>query len=131
MGSRLRFRAVCQAIQSFSSHRHFSSPLDSRKIRHMADSYFSPPEKGKEKSKFSRSPSVTLISSDRIARFAVDQQNGVKVKEKLTRVNKSKRAKLKELRFFRLKAKKKLKSPNPEVRIKYKLQKVLKEEQNL
>lgn len=36
----------------------------------------------------------------------------------------SRKAKLNELRFYRLKAKKKINSPNPEVRIRYKLEKV-------
>lgn len=40
------------------------------------------------------------------------------------RVTMSKKAKLNELRFYRLKAKKKINSPNPEVRIRYKLEKV-------
>ncbi|MBA0874286.1 hypothetical protein Goshw_014626 [Gossypium schwendimanii] len=38
----------------------------------------------------------------------------------------SKKAKVNELRFYRLKAKKKMNSPNPEVRIRYKLEKYLK-----
>uniref|UniRef100_A0A7C9EHG8 CRM domain-containing protein n=1 Tax=Opuntia streptacantha TaxID=393608 RepID=A0A7C9EHG8_OPUST len=41
---------------------------------------------------------------------------------------KSRKAKLNELRFYRLKAKKKMKSPNPEVRIRYKLEKAKRKE---
>lgn len=37
----------------------------------------------------------------------------------------SRKSKLNELRFYRLKAKKKMKSSNPEVRIRYKLGKVV------
>lgn len=40
------------------------------------------------------------------------------------RVKMSKKTKLNELRMYRLKAKKKMNSPNPEVRIRYKLEKV-------
>ncbi|XP_039040061.1 uncharacterized CRM domain-containing protein At3g25440, chloroplastic-like [Hibiscus syriacus] len=40
----------------------------------------------------------------------------------------SKRAKVNELRFYRLKAKKKMNSPNPEVRIRYKLDKAKRKE---
>lgn len=81
--------------------------------------------------RFSSSALVTLKSDDCIARFSFDERpeakngNRIKVKEQRKRVKKSRRAKLKELRFFRLKAKKKMKSPNPEVRIRYKLEKVL------
>nr|XP_011469570.1 PREDICTED: uncharacterized CRM domain-containing protein At3g25440, chloroplastic isoform X2 [Fragaria vesca subsp. vesca] len=44
------------------------------------------------------------------------------------RVTMSKKAKLNELRFYRLKAKKKINSPNPEVRIRYKLEKAKRKE---
>ncbi|PPD78402.1 hypothetical protein GOBAR_DD24674 [Gossypium barbadense] len=40
----------------------------------------------------------------------------------------SKKAKVNELRFYRLKAKKKMNSPNPEVRIRYKLEKAKRKE---
>ncbi|GMH10221.1 hypothetical protein Nepgr_012062 [Nepenthes gracilis] len=40
----------------------------------------------------------------------------------------SRKAKLNELRFYRLKAKKKMRSPNPEVRIRYKLEKAKRKE---
>lgn len=43
--------------------------------------------------------------------------------------NMSRKAKLKELRFFRLKAKKKMNSSNPEVRIRYKLEKAKRKEE--
>jgi len=36
----------------------------------------------------------------------------------------SRKAKVNQLKWYRLKAKKKMKSPNPEVRIRYKLEKV-------
>ncbi|GAB2250527.1 hypothetical protein Droror1_Dr00016777 [Drosera rotundifolia] len=40
----------------------------------------------------------------------------------------SKKAKVNELRFYRLKAKKKMRSPNPEIRIRYKLEKAKRKE---
>ena len=45
-------------------------------------------------------------------------------KKKVKRFKMSRKAKLNELRFYRLKAKKKMRSPNPEVRIRYRLEKV-------
>lgn len=50
--------------------------------------------------------------------------NGNKKMAVTRRVKMSKKAKLNELRFYRLKAKKKMNSPNPQVRIIYKLEKV-------
>ena len=44
--------------------------------------------------------------------------------KKVKRFKMSRKAKLNELRFYRLKAKKKMRSPNPEVRIRYRLEKV-------
>ncbi|CAM8899167.1 unnamed protein product [Rhodiola kirilowii] len=53
----------------------------------------------------------------------VDGRRAIK-KAKMTR-----KAKLNELRFYRLKAKKKMNSPNPEVRIRYKLDKAKRKEE--
>ncbi|XP_078443952.1 RNA-binding CRS1 / YhbY (CRM) domain protein [Wolffia australiana] len=78
---------------------------------------------------------VTLKSGDDIARFSIDPSTArnnkiqTKANEGTKHVKKSKKAKLKELRFFRLKAKKKMKSPNPEVRIRYKLGKAKRKEE--
>lgn len=52
-----------------------------------------------------------------------------KVKRTTKKYKMSKKAKLNELRFYRLKAKKKMKSPNPEVRIRYKLDKAKRKEE--
>ncbi|XP_057976279.1 uncharacterized CRM domain-containing protein At3g25440, chloroplastic isoform X2 [Malania oleifera] len=68
-----------------------------------------------------------------VVRFSIGKQddknsnstNGKKMKR---RVKMSKKAKLNELRFYRLKAKKKMTSPNPEVRIRYKLEKAKRKE---
>ncbi|XP_059447024.1 uncharacterized CRM domain-containing protein At3g25440, chloroplastic isoform X3 [Corylus avellana] len=49
--------------------------------------------------------------------------------KKTKRVKMSKKAKVNELRFYRLKAKKKMTSPNPEVRIRYKLGKAKRKEE--
>lgn len=72
---------------------------------------------------------VELKTDDDVVKFSFGTQPGngrIRRKEKKTprQVKMSKRAKLNELRFYRLKAKKKMNSPNPEVRIRYKLDKV-------
>lgn len=72
---------------------------------------------------------VVLKTDDDVVKFSFGTQpaNGrIRRKEKKTprQAKMSKRAKLNELRFYRLKAKKKMNSPNPEVRIRYKLDKV-------
>lgn len=54
--------------------------------------------------------------------------NGNKKMAVTRRVKMSKKAKLNELRFYRLKAKKKMNSPNPQVRIIYKLEKAKRKE---
>ncbi|KAL8167818.1 hypothetical protein V2J09_009317 [Rumex salicifolius] len=82
--------------------------------------------------------SVEMKEEDDVIRFRVQHSPGDSTAEKelLLREGKkaekrkiaSRKAKLKELRFYRLKAKKKLKSPNPEVRIKYKLEKAKRKE---
>lgn len=76
---------------------------------------------------------VKLDTSNGIARFDVGEQNDKRKPEKKGAMNKKKKKKLKkakrnELRFFRLKARKKLNSANPEVRIKYKLEKTKRKE---
>ncbi|KAF8389809.1 hypothetical protein HHK36_024328 [Tetracentron sinense] len=73
--------------------------------------------------------SITLETNNDVVRFCLDKsppdKNGSRMRgRKVTkRVKMSKKAKLNELRFYRLKAKKKMTSPNPEVRIRYKLEK--------
>ncbi|XP_059069044.1 uncharacterized CRM domain-containing protein At3g25440, chloroplastic isoform X2 [Cryptomeria japonica] len=51
-----------------------------------------------------------------------------RIRKQKKKEKKSKKAKKSELRFYRLKARKKLKSSNPEVRIKYKLEKAKRKE---
>ncbi|XAR53066.1 hypothetical protein NMG60_11021463 [Bertholletia excelsa] len=77
--------------------------------------------------------SVELKMENDLVRFNMGKQfdrNGSSTKGKRTikRVKMSKKAKLNELRFYRLKAKKKMNSPNPEVRIRYKLEKAKRKE---
>lgn len=77
---------------------------------------------------------VELKTDDDVVKFSFGKQpaNGIiRRKEKKTpqQVKMSKRAKLNELRFYRLKAKKKMNSPNPEVRIRYKLDKAKRKEE--
>lgn len=64
-----------------------------------------------------------------VVRFCIGKQlerpDGLRERDKKQRrVKVSKKAKLNELRFYRLKAKKKMRSPNPEIRILYRLGKV-------
>ncbi|KAJ4973552.1 hypothetical protein NE237_006726 [Protea cynaroides] len=71
-----------------------------------------------------------LKTDDDIIRFSLDKeptdQNGSQRKHKKRKM--SRKAKLNELRFYRLKAKKKMRSPNPEVRITYRLEKAKRKE---
>lgn len=67
--------------------------------------------------------SIELKTDEDVIRFSFNKPVG-----RLASTNRkrkmSKKAKVNELRFYRLKAKKKMNSPNPEVRIRYKLEKV-------
>lgn len=72
---------------------------------------------------------VMLDTDDDVARFSLKEPSAkpraqTKGMKKPKRQKMSRKAKLNELKWYRLKAKKKLKSPNPEVRIRYKLEKV-------
>ncbi|KAL2513637.1 RNA-binding CRS1/YhbY (CRM) domain protein [Forsythia ovata] len=78
--------------------------------------------------------SIELKTDEDVVRFNIGNQiakGGSQKKGKKTskRVKISRKAKLNELRFFRLKAKKKMNSPNPEVRIRYKLEKAKRKEE--
>lgn len=78
------------------------------------------------------STAVTLDTDGGFARFSVggdaDTKQGAGRKgqppAKATKKKMSRKAKVNQLKWYRLKAKKKMKSPNPEVRIRYKLEKV-------
>ncbi|KAA8536472.1 hypothetical protein F0562_028950 [Nyssa sinensis] len=77
--------------------------------------------------------SIELKTENDVVRFSIGKQldkNGspTRGKKGVKRVKMSKKAKLNELRFYRLKAKKKMRSPNPEVRIRYKLEKAKRKE---
>ena len=70
---------------------------------------------------------VELKTDNNTVRFSFgcpSSTNGSRLKQKVAKTKMSKKAKLNELRFYRLKAKKKKTSPNPEVRIRYSLEKV-------
>lgn len=72
-------------------------------------------------------PRFCIGASGNSEKYGVVESDGCvrsDVKKKM-----SKRAKVKELRFFRLKAKKKMNSSNPEVRIRYKLEKAKRKEE--
>ncbi|CAL9041509.1 unnamed protein product [Musa banksii] len=75
---------------------------------------------------------VTLNTDDDVARFSVGIPNpkpGIQSRPTKKRKMMSRKAKLNELKWYRLKAKKKMKSPNPEVRIRYKLEKAKRKEE--
>ncbi|KAJ4844111.1 hypothetical protein Tsubulata_045371 [Turnera subulata] len=77
---------------------------------------------------------IELRTDSDVVRFSIDKgadrtgasSKGKKMKK---RFKMSKKAKVNELRWYRLKAKKKMNSPNPEVRIRYKLEKAKRKEE--
>ncbi|KAH9668237.1 CRM domain-containing protein [Citrus sinensis] len=80
-----------------------------------------------------RNASVGIKADGETVRFSLNNQcdgNRLPLEEKkgTKRVKMSKKAKRNELRFYRLKAKKKINSPSPEVRIRYKLEKAKRKE---
>lgn len=73
--------------------------------------------------------SIEMRMDEDVVRFNIGNQSiegapSKKWKAAKNESDVSRKAKLNELRFYRLKAKKKMNSPNPEVRIRYKLEKV-------
>ncbi|XP_041011700.1 uncharacterized CRM domain-containing protein At3g25440, chloroplastic isoform X1 [Juglans microcarpa x Juglans regia] len=83
--------------------------------------------------RYMNNASVELKTENDVVRFSIGKPadnafSRTEGKKKNKRVKISKRAKLNELRFYRLKAKKKMTSPNPEVRIRYKLEKAKRKE---
>uniref|UniRef100_A0A1J3IV91 Putative CRM domain-containing protein, chloroplastic n=1 Tax=Noccaea caerulescens TaxID=107243 RepID=A0A1J3IV91_NOCCA len=77
---------------------------------------------------------VELRTDDNVVRFSfnnVTENRSVpmRTEKKWKRAKSSRKAKVNELRFYRLKAKKKMNSPNPEVRIRYKLEKAKRKEE--
>lgn len=80
--------------------------------------------------------SIELKTDEDVVRFNIGNQiakgqSQKKGKKTSKRIKLSRKAKLNELRFFRLKAKKKMNSPNPEVRIRYRLEKAKRKEELL
>ncbi|KAE9446949.1 hypothetical protein C3L33_21152, partial [Rhododendron williamsianum] len=78
--------------------------------------------------------SFELKMEDGVVRFSLgkqlDKNASPKSGKKMPKRDKmSKKTKLNELRMYRLKAKKKMNSPNPEVRIRYKLEKAKRKEE--
>lgn len=73
--------------------------------------------------------SIEMKMDEDVIRFKIGNQSeertSLRKRKAMTKkADVSRKAKLNELRFYRLKAKKKMNSPNPEVRIRYKLEKV-------
>ncbi|WCJ21003.1 RNA-binding CRS1 / YhbY (CRM) domain protein [Euphorbia peplus] len=81
---------------------------------------------------YMKDASVELKTDKGVVRFSIGKQplkNRISERKKTAKqVRISRKAKLNELRFYRLKAKKKMNSPNPEVRIRYKLEKAKRKE---
>uniref|UniRef100_A0A0D9WPM6 CRM domain-containing protein n=1 Tax=Leersia perrieri TaxID=77586 RepID=A0A0D9WPM6_9ORYZ len=81
------------------------------------------------------STAVTLNTDGGFARFSVGGDAAAKEKlgrqppGKAAKKKMSRKAKVNQLKWYRLKAKKKMKSPNPEVRIRYKLEKAKRKEE--
>ncbi|XP_050221598.1 uncharacterized CRM domain-containing protein At3g25440, chloroplastic [Mercurialis annua] len=79
------------------------------------------------------SSSIELKTDGDVVRFSSSKhpdknRYAIRGTKTVKRVKMSRKAKLNELRFYRLKAKKKMNSPNPEVRIRYKLEKAKRKE---
>ncbi|XP_019420098.1 PREDICTED: uncharacterized CRM domain-containing protein At3g25440, chloroplastic isoform X1 [Lupinus angustifolius] len=73
--------------------------------------------------------SVELRTDSDVVRFSLSKNDDISTTTKSQKKKvMSKKAKVNELRFYRLKAKKKMNSPNPEVRIRYKLEKAKRKE---
>ncbi|KAG6423638.1 hypothetical protein SASPL_114040 [Salvia splendens] len=77
--------------------------------------------------------SIEMKTDEDVIRFKIGDMNpeGTSLKKRKATTKKSdvsRKKKLNELRFYRLKAKKKMNSPNPEVRIRYKLEKAKRKE---
>ncbi|CAN6170183.1 unnamed protein product [Urochloa humidicola] len=81
------------------------------------------------------STAIRLDTGGGFARFAVGdtdkaKEKGAQRQQPLKKKKKmSRKAKVNQLKWYRLKAKKKMKSPNPEVRIRYKLEKAKRKEE--
>ncbi|MED6157284.1 hypothetical protein PIB30_021934 [Stylosanthes scabra] len=73
--------------------------------------------------------SVQVKTDYDVVRFSLGSPDDISsIKKSPKKKKMSRKAKLNELRFYRLKAKKKMNSPNPEVRIRYKLEKAKRKE---
>lgn len=84
--------------------------------------------------RYTSNSTVELRTDDNVVRFSFnnnvpDDNKTVVPMKKWKRAKPSRKAKVNELRFYRLKAKKKMNSPNPEVRIRYKLEKAKRKEE--
>ncbi|XP_050384083.1 uncharacterized CRM domain-containing protein At3g25440, chloroplastic [Argentina anserina] len=102
--------------------------IQSQRYRAMPSSLFSPHSQLP-----TRRTSFEINTRNDVVRFSfgepIVEAGSSTPQNKVTKpVKLSKKAKLNELRFYRLKAKKKINSPNPQVRIRYKLEKAKRKE---
>lgn len=80
-------------------------------------------------SRYTSNESVELKTQNDVVRFSLYKPDDIgSANKNQNKKKKSRKAKLNELRFYRLKAKQKMYSPNPEVRIRYKLEKAKRKE---
>lgn len=126
--------AICMQHSSYSVARHIEAPLGLSLLEHsvarrskifVSESCF---ERWTPARCMSNAP-IELKTENDVIRFSVGKPidtncSSSKEKKMAKRVKMSRKAKVNELRLYRLKAKKKMNSPNPEVRIRYKLEKV-------
>lgn len=116
-------------IRPFLGAQHMSLPSDNSLMKRLETIEFHSVTTKLIHSRSMSNASIELKMDGDAVRFSFNKQGNINgsltiVKEKAKRLKMSKKAKLNELRFYRLMAKKKMNSPNPEVRIRYKLEKV-------
>ncbi|KAL5562912.1 hypothetical protein UlMin_032659 [Ulmus minor] len=83
--------------------------------------------------RFMSNAAIELKMNNGVVRFSLGRaldgnDSSTRVKQKAKRFKMSKKAKVNELKLYRLKAKKKMNSPDPEVRIRYKHEKAKRKE---
>ncbi|KAI9103509.1 hypothetical protein K1719_023132 [Acacia pycnantha] len=81
--------------------------------------------------RYTNNASFELDTNNDVVRFSLGKKpdnSNSNTKDKKRKVKMSRKAKMKELRFYRLNVKKKMNSPNLEVKIRHKLEQVKKKE---
>ncbi|XP_031271624.1 uncharacterized CRM domain-containing protein At3g25440, chloroplastic isoform X1 [Pistacia vera] len=120
-------------LRSFLGAQHIFSPADNSVMKRLEMFEFCSVSRKLLHSRYMSSASIELKTDGGAVRFSFNKQGNKNgslktVKEGAKRLKMSKKAKRNELRFYRLMAKKKMNSSNPEVRIRYKLGKAKRKE---